>query len=46
METWPREEIGMATALFGLGAVVGPTLGPTIGGYIIDNTRAGNISSM
>lgn len=39
METWPREEIGMATALFGLGAVVGPTLGPTIGGYIVDNTN-------
>jgi DHA2 family multidrug resistance protein len=39
METWPREEIGMATALFGLGAVVGPTLGPTIGGYIVDNAN-------
>src|SRR5688572_21793183 len=38
METWPREEIGMATALFGLGAVVGPTIGPTIGGYIVDNS--------
>jgi MFS transporter, DHA2 family, multidrug resistance protein len=37
METWPREEIGMATALFGLGAVVGPTVGPTIGGFITDN---------
>jgi DHA2 family multidrug resistance protein len=37
METWPREEIGMATALFGLGAVVGPTVGPTIGGYITDH---------
>jgi drug resistance transporter, EmrB/QacA subfamily len=37
METWPREEIGMATALFGLGAVVGPTIGPTIGGYLVDN---------
>lgn len=37
METWPREEIGMATALFGLGAVVGPTVGPTIGGYLVDN---------
>jgi DHA2 family multidrug resistance protein len=37
METWPREEIGMATALFGLGAVVGPTLGPTIGGYIVEH---------
>lgn len=39
METWPREEIGMATALFGLGAVVGPTIGPTIGGYITDNSN-------
>jgi len=37
METWPREEIGMATALFGLGAVVGPTVGPTLGGLITDN---------
>ena len=37
METWPREEIGMATALFGLGAVVGPTIGPTIGGALINN---------
>lgn len=37
METWPREEIGMAMALFGLGAVVGPTVGPTIGGAIIDH---------
>src|SRR5476651_163795 len=37
IETWPREQIGTATALFGLGAVVGPTVGPTIGGWITDN---------
>src|ERR1700744_2857387 len=37
IETWPREEIGTATALFGLGAVVGPTVGPTIGGWITDH---------
>lgn len=37
IETWPPEQIGTATALFGLGAVVGPTVGPTIGGYITDN---------
>src|SRR5579859_5276726 len=36
LETWPPSEVGMATALFGLGAVVGPTVGPTIGGYITD----------
>src|SRR5476651_242973 len=37
VETWPREQIGTATALFGLVAVVGPTVGPTIGGYITDH---------
>ena len=37
IETWPREQIGTATALFGLGAVVGPTVGPTIGGWIVEN---------
>lgn len=37
IETWPREQIGTATALFGLGAVVGPTVGPTIGGYIVEH---------
>jgi DHA2 family multidrug resistance protein len=37
LETWPPSEVGMATALFGLGAVVGPTVGPTIGGFITDN---------
>ena len=36
LETWPREQIGTATALFGLGAVVGPTVGPTIGGWIVE----------
>lgn len=37
LDTWPKKEVGTATALFGLGAVVGPTFGPTIGGYITDN---------
>jgi DHA2 family multidrug resistance protein len=27
----------MASGLFGMGLVLGPTLGPTIGGYLIDN---------
>jgi DHA2 family multidrug resistance protein len=33
---YPRHEHGMAGALFGLGAVTGPLLGPTIGGYLIE----------
>lgn len=37
LDTWPREQVGTATALFGLGAIVGPTIGPTIGGYITDH---------
>lgn len=37
LEAWPPEEIGMATALFGLGVVVGPTIGPVIGGYVNDH---------
>lgn len=37
IETWPKEQLGMATAMFGLGVVVGPTLGPTMGGYITDH---------
>src|SRR5215468_827049 len=31
---YPREQHGMAAGLFGLGAVTGPLLGPTIGGYL------------
>ncbi len=37
METWPKEQMGTATALFGLGVVVGPTFGPTLGGIITDH---------
>ena len=36
-QTFPPKEQGMAMALFGLAVVVGPALGPTLGGYIIDN---------
>jgi len=34
---YPRAQHGMAAALFGLGAITGPLLGPTIGGYMIDS---------
>ncbi|MGH7284923.1 MAG: DHA2 family efflux MFS transporter permease subunit [Polyangiaceae bacterium] len=33
---YPAKEHGMAGALFGLGAVTGPLLGPTLGGYLTD----------
>ncbi len=33
---YPTKEHGTAGALFGLGAVTGPLLGPTLGGYLID----------
>ena len=33
---YPREQHGMAAAFMGLGAVTGPLLGPTIGGYLIE----------
>ncbi len=33
---YPRKEHGTAGALFGLGAITGPLLGPTVGGYLID----------
>ncbi|MFI5397505.1 MAG: DHA2 family efflux MFS transporter permease subunit [Candidatus Binatia bacterium] len=37
VETFPPEELGLATGLFGLGVVIGPTVGPTLGGWITDN---------
>jgi MFS transporter, DHA2 family, multidrug resistance protein len=33
---YPREEHGTAAGLFGVGAITGPLLGPTIGGYLIE----------
>ncbi|MAX78681.1 MAG: MFS transporter [Crocinitomicaceae bacterium] len=36
-ETYPPEKRGMAQALYGMGVIVGPTLGPPLGGYFIDN---------
>lgn len=37
-ETYPPSRRGAAMAIFGLGAMVGPAIGPTLGGYIIDNS--------
>ena len=36
-QIFPREEQGMVQAIFMLGIIVAPTLGPTLGGWITDN---------
>jgi len=36
-ESWPTEKRATAQAIYTLGVIVGPTLGPPLGGYIIDN---------
>ncbi len=36
-QTFPPEEQGMAMAGFAMAVMVGPALGPTLGGYIVDN---------
>jgi MFS transporter, DHA2 family, multidrug resistance protein len=36
-EAFPPNEVGKGQAIFGMGVMVGPTLGPTLGGYIVDN---------
>jgi DHA2 family multidrug resistance protein len=36
-ETFPPNRRGSAMALFGIGVMAGPALGPIIGGYIVDN---------
>lgn len=37
-ETYPANERAKATAIYGLGVIVGPTLGPPLGGWIIDHS--------
>lgn len=37
LESFPPERRGSAMAVFGLGVVVAPILGPTLGGWITDN---------
>lgn len=37
VETFPSEEVDKANGIFGAGIVMGPTLGPVLGGYLTDN---------
>jgi MFS transporter, DHA2 family, multidrug resistance protein len=38
-ETFPPERRGAAMAIFGMGAMVGPAIGPALGGWIVDNAN-------
>jgi len=36
LDTYPKEKHGAAMALWGLGIMIGPILGPTLGGYLTE----------
>jgi MFS transporter, DHA2 family, multidrug resistance protein len=36
-ESYPPEKRAMAQSIYVLGVIIGPTLGPPLGGYIVDN---------
>jgi MFS transporter, DHA2 family, multidrug resistance protein len=36
-ESYPPEKRSMAQAIYGMGVIIGPTLGPPLGGYITDH---------
>jgi DHA2 family multidrug resistance protein len=36
-ESFPQEEQGMAMAVFGMGVVLAPAIGPIVGGWLTDN---------
>ncbi len=42
-ESYPAEKRGMAQAIYGMGVIIGPTLGPPLGGYIVEHYSWPNI---
>ncbi len=36
-EQFPRERAGMGSAIYGMSIMIGPTLGPTLGGFLTDH---------
>jgi MFS transporter, DHA2 family, multidrug resistance protein len=36
MDTFPRSQHGMVIGIFGFGVVIGPVIGPTLGGYMAE----------
>ena len=37
----PKEKIGSAMGIYGLGIIVGPAIGPTLGGYLVEYVDCG-----
>ncbi len=37
LDTYPRQRHGQAMAIYGMGLMVGPILGPTLGGYLTES---------
>lgn len=37
LDTWPREKHGMAMAIFGIGLMLGPIIGPVLGAYLTED---------
>lgn len=37
LQIFPKKQEGMVAAIFGIGVMMGPTAGPTLGGWITDN---------
>jgi len=36
-DVFPKDKLGASQAIFALGAIVGPSVGPTLGGWLTDN---------
>jgi MFS transporter, DHA2 family, multidrug resistance protein len=36
-DTFPQDQLGLSQSIFALGTIVGPSVGPTIGGILVDN---------
>ncbi len=36
LDSFPRRLAGMVTSVFGMAVVIGPVIGPTLGGFLAD----------
>jgi len=45
LETFPPQKRGFAMAVFALGVVVAPVLGPTLGGWLTDTYSCDGLST-